>query len=714
MAISGRALAQIELCQLQIARLGNLQINLRAGHNGDRQPGPLHHGGFIGSHKAVRRRLSKCALQQAVAKALRRLREHDKLARDCRGDEGAMGSSFHLLDGVDGGHAHDGRAVLLHCVNGAVNGGRVDKRTHSVVDEDDVVVGGRHRGQRVRHGLLAIVAALDHVDAAGETILRHLGLDALHLRPAHSDVDRRHAWHRGEGAQRVDENGNSSKRHKLLGLWTGHAGAEPRRGKDCEYLHNSWSIHRQRAVRHEADTRNTGAIIACVAVTLALDTSLFKPGMRVAVGLSGGADSVALLRALVERSRELGIVLHAAHLHHGLRGEEADADLAFARELAASLGVPFHEQRVDTAAEAKAAPGKPGESIEEAARRLRYAWFRMLMSEAPLDAVATAHTLDDQAETVLARLLRGAWTEGIAGIHPVVEHPEGQIIRPMLATRREAVETYLRALGQPWREDSTNRHLTYTRNRIRHELLPLLETWNPQLRAHLAQMATLALDEEAWWQAEIARLAPELLLPGKPVRGGGRASGEGLALDRTRLAALPVPLQRRLLRHAAASLGSPLDFESTEAVRMLALAGKAGQKRELAQGLRAERTPRELRLTVAPAEMEQPKQEYVFAIPGEVEAPDFGLRVRVDAPAGLGSPAEACLRLWKPGDRVRLRYSRSSRKVKEVLERLHVTGTARTSWPVLEIAGAVVWMQGADVEPPAGVQVTATPQAPGI
>lgn len=432
--------------------------------------------------------------------------------------------------------------------------------------------------------------------------------------------------------------------------------------------------------------------------------------MRVAVGLSGGADSVALLRVLADRGRELGIVLHAAHLHHGLRGTEADADLAFARELAAALGVPFREQHVDTAAEAQPAPGKPGETIEEAARRLRYAWFRRLMAEVPLDAVATAHTLDDQAETVLARLLRGAWTEGIAGIHPVVAHPEGQILRPLLATRREAVEAYLHALHQPWREDTTNRHLTYTRNRIRHELLPMLETWNPQLRTHLAQMAALARDEEEWWQREVGRVAPQLLMPGKPVRGGGRAAGEGLALDRTRLAALPVALQRRLLRHAAATLGASLDFEGTEAVRLLALGGKAGQKRELAQGLRAERTPRELRLTLAALAAEgQPLPEYVFTIPGEGEAPAFGLRLRVEGSPGPEAPNTARLRVWKPGDRVRLRYSSGERKVKEVLERLRVTGTARTTWPVLEIAGAVVWMQGVEVEPPAGLRVSVSP-----
>ena len=307
--------------------------------------------------------------------------------------------------------------------------------------------------------------------------------------------------------------------------------------------------------------------------------------MRLAVALSGGADSVALLRILAARSRELGLALHAAHLHHGLRGAEADADLEFCRALAAKLGLPFHEARVDTHQEAQAnlKSGKAAETIEEAARRLRYQWFRQLMSSGELDAIATAHTLDDQAETVLAKFLRGAWTEGLSGIHPKLEGPEGggSIIRPLLGATHAEIETYLRELGQDWREDSSNRNLTFTRNRIRHELLPLLESWNPRLREHMAQMAALALDEEAWWQAELARLAPQLLLPGRPVRGGGRAAGagldSGLAIEVTRLAGLAPALERRLIRYAAAKFGAALDFTATEALRSLALTGRAGQ-----------------------------------------------------------------------------------------------------------------------------------------
>ena len=450
---------------------------------------------------------------------------------------------------------------------------------------------------------------------------------------------------------------------------------------------------------------------------LSIDTSLLKPGLRLAVGISGGADSVALLRALAARSDELGLALHAAHLHHGLRGEEADADLVFARELAASLGLPFHESHVDVVAEARANPatGKVAESIEEAARRLRYAWFRQLMTEGQVDAVATAHTLDDQAETVLAKFLRGAWTEGLSGIYPKLEGPDGLIFRPLLATTRAEIEIYLNVLGQTWREDSSNRHLTFTRNRIRHELLPLLEGWNPRLREHLDNMAALARDEESWWQAEVARLAPQILMPGRPVRGGGRAGGDApsmLSIDVTRLAALAPALQRRLLRHAASRLDAAPDFAATEAMRTLALAGRAGQKLELAQGLRVERTHRELRLMAgAIAASTQagaaPLPEYTGTIPGRIDAPAFGLTLRIEVSGststeegqGIASLRSVILRSWKPGDRVTLRHSSGPRKVKEVLERLRVTGIGRTLWPVLEMDGRIVWMKGVELQP---------------
>lgn len=450
------------------------------------------------------------------------------------------------------------------------------------------------------------------------------------------------------------------------------------------------------------------------APALRFDATLLSPGLRIAVGVSGGADSLALLRALHAAGPRLGLVLSVAHLHHGLRGAEADQDLAFVRDLAERLGLAFHEGHVDVAAEAK----EHAESIEEAARRLRYAWFGELLKQGPLDAVATAHTRDDQAETVCAKFLRGAWTEGLSGIHPTVLLTTGRIVRPLLCTSRAEVEAYLIGIGQEWREDSSNGDLDFTRNRIRHELLPTLAGWNPKIREHLAQMATLARDEEAWWQDEVKRLAAQVLMEGRPVRGGGRSSGSGLAVDAVRLAALPPALARRLLRHAAGKLGAKLDFRATEVLLELALEGRAGQRRELAQGLRAERTPRELRLmieAIAPGAAASSERipEYVGVIPCELrgEAFEVELQIALAEAAATGSAdfhgRTVRLRNWKPGDRVRLRYSGSPRKVKEVLERLHITGTARAIWPVLELDGAVVWMKGVELEPSHGISILA-------
>src|SRR5277367_103349 len=178
-----------------------------------------------------------------------------------------------------------------------------------------------------------------------------------------------------------------------------------------------------------------------------IDRQLMRPGMRLAVAVSGGADSVALLRALIEAAPEIGLVLSVAHVHHGIRGAEADGDAEFVAALAAKYELAFHRRDLDTPATARA----NRETIEEAARNLRYAWFRELLESGEADAVATAHTLDDQAETVLHKLLRGAWTEGLGGIHPVVKpeakRPPGAlktvILRPFLSTTRREIEVFL-------------------------------------------------------------------------------------------------------------------------------------------------------------------------------------------------------------------------------------------------------------------------------
>jgi tRNA(Ile)-lysidine synthase len=332
-----------------------------------------------------------------------------------------------------------------------------------------------------------------------------------------------------------------------------------------------------------------------MAGVLPLDRKLLKPGMRVAVAVSGGADSVALLRALVEAAPEIGLVLSVAHVHHGIRGAAADADAEFVGGLAAEHGLVFHRHDVD----ARLAAREKQETLEEAARNLRYAWFKELLASGVADAVATAHTLDDQAETVLHKLLRGAWTEGLSGIYPVLAQPEGGIVRPFLGVRRAEIEAWLHSLGQAWREDETNADTAHTRNRLRHELLPVLAGYNPRIYEHLAGLATLARDEDAYWQGELKKLLPQLVLPGKPVRGGGRAASTdpdeaSAAVEIERLPASPA-VRRRILRGMARQLGVTLNFEQTE--RLLAMCGPNATRRQtLTATLTAERSPREVRL----------------------------------------------------------------------------------------------------------------------
>jgi tRNA(Ile)-lysidine synthase len=348
------------------------------------------------------------------------------------------------------------------------------------------------------------------------------------------------------------------------------------------------------------------------------------------------------------------------HVHHGLRGEEADADLAFVEALCLRLAVPLHVHHAsvpERMAASRAGAGK-NEGCEEAARAIRYELFASLIAQGHADSVLTAHTLDDQAETVLMKLLRGAWTEGLSGIHPVVRmqgtgishpseprplagdpdgeqgtgnsHPSeprplagdpdreqgtagGQIVRPLLAVRRAELEDFLRARNQPWRTDSSNSDEAFTRNRVRHQLLPILREYNPSLDQTLANLAELAREDEARWQAELGRILPQVLLPGKPVRGGGwavsTAAGEpaSVALEIERLRGFDPALRRRVVRAAARRLCARLSFDET--ARLLALAGllpdagngeappaRAGAGVHLAAGLRAQRSARELRL----------------------------------------------------------------------------------------------------------------------
>lgn len=440
------------------------------------------------------------------------------------------------------------------------------------------------------------------------------------------------------------------------------------------------------------------------AVSLPLDTSLFIPGDRVCVAVSGGADSTALFRALLARREELGIVLSVLHVEHGLRGAASMRDADFVRTLAGRHGVPCEVVSVDTPQRVR----ETKESVEEAARNLRYEAFRAVLRSGHADKVATAHTLDDQAETVLMKLLRGAWTGGLSGIHPVLQvgEPVQVCVRPLLGATRAEIVLYLESLEQPWQQDETNDSADYTRNRIRHELMPVLRGYNPRISGMLAHMAANARAEEQHWQQELARLLPQLLLPGKSVRGGGRrvlTAGQpaAMAVDIHRLQALDSGLRRRVLRTIAAECGATLDFDATE--RLDALAGARFSSAsvpglELPGGLQVRRTARELQFEPRKQSSAEPMPEYILPVPGVVEAPVFGARFRAVV-EGNGAVAEAVLppaqvRCWRAGDRVQLEHSSGPKKVKEVLDRMGLRGDEKIRWPVVAWQGKILWMRG--------------------
>ncbi len=252
--------------------------------------------------------------------------------------------------------------------------------------------------------------------------------------------------------------------------------------------------------------------------------SLFSQGDRIAVGVSGGADSVALLRFLAALRPQFGWDLVVCHIHHGLRGAEADRDECFVRALAEQLGLPCAVSHIDAAALAL----RDHISVEEAGRMARYAFFAQTAGEG--GRIATAHTLDDSIETVLMNLVRGTGLRGLCGIPRI----RGNIVRPLLDCTRAEVEDYLGALGQPYCTDSTNLTDDYTRNRIRHDILPRLCALNPNFPGAMARMLPRLAAQQALTDCLAAQSAQQL----HAACGG---------LSRQGLSALPEPVCDRLL-----------------------------------------------------------------------------------------------------------------------------------------------------------------------
>ena len=443
------------------------------------------------------------------------------------------------------------------------------------------------------------------------------------------------------------------------------------------------------------------------------------------VAVSGGADSVALLLLLLELRKKLGIVLSVVHFNHKLRGKASDADEAFVAKLAAKHGLEFHSASIEVAKKAK----DERANLEDAARRARYDYFRSLVESGTCTKIAVAHTADDQAETVLAHLLRGTGLAGLGGIHPVA----GPVIRPLLCVRRSELRGFLRAQKQAWREDATNRDTKRMRARIRKKLLPLLEKqFQPAIVEHLATLAALAREDEEFLDA-LAEARVRLVIQDRDNRARIGAA-DLFQVERrkdfnaentvdTEFAenkkALSTRVVRRIVEKVKPRAGQ-LGANHVEAVLKLARNGQNGSSLALPGGVevRKERDALVFQAVENAGERasQSSRREYEYKIDlakgdTEVNVPELGcvFRLRViDWPPKRGETSSKdgavldrerlrfpmVLRNWRPGDRLRPQGHRSAHKLKRLLNEKHVSRWERDGWPVLTSGGDLAWARG--------------------
>ncbi|HME94497.1 MAG TPA: tRNA lysidine(34) synthetase TilS [Methylomirabilota bacterium] len=410
--------------------------------------------------------------------------------------------------------------------------------------------------------------------------------------------------------------------------------------------------------------------------------------------VSGGADSVALLDVLGELRASLGLAVSVVHVHHGLR-PESDADADFVLALSARLGLPAHVERVAVKR------GPPWDGLEAESRRARHAALQRAARAVDATRIATGHTADDQAETVLMRLLQGAGPRGLGGIPPV----RGWLISPLIETRRAELVEHLRGRGLTWVEDASNRDVRFLRNRIRHDLLPFMagltgtSSVEALCRSAAAARAVVA-DLEARARGDLERLATR-----EPV---------GITLDVSALGAGAVELGAEILRQAAAAQGEtgPLRGPAQRAIR--ALVGEAPRRRTVRLGrLVAERSGRRIR--VGPATLPALAAR-VWSPPGDLALPEIGRcltasivvrdrdyvvpraagRVAFDADA---LPATLTVRARRRGDVFSPFGAPASgpgalRRLKSFLIDAGVPRWERPRTPLVEAGGHVIWVAG--------------------
>jgi tRNA(Ile)-lysidine synthase len=419
------------------------------------------------------------------------------------------------------------------------------------------------------------------------------------------------------------------------------------------------------------------------------DERILPAGGAVVVAASGGPDSTALLYCLRALAPGRRWRLAVAHLDHGLRPDSAE-DAAFVRRRAASLGLPFLTARVDAGSH----PGGVGRSLEEAARLARRSFLARAAREFGADAVALGHTLDDQAETVLLNLTRGAGTLGLAAMPPAA----GIFVRPLLARSRAEVLAYLTELGVPWREDPTNRDPAFLRNWFRLEVLPTLEARMPGVRASFASLAAAARADEAALERRTAALLARLVTE----RGDGL-----IKLAPAFPAALPGALRGRAVRQVYGELvGSTRGLDRRHVEDALAL--REGEAVCLPAGVTARRGADGVHFERAKAEPALRHWSAALAVPGTTVVAPPGVEIAAalePAPEDLrgrgllevwldGRFAAAPLRVraWRPGDRLRPVGLEGTKKLQDIFVDAKAPAAARRRWPVICAGPDILWV----------------------
>ena len=395
------------------------------------------------------------------------------------------------------------------------------------------------------------------------------------------------------------------------------------------------------------------------------------PEGRCLAGFSGGADSTAMM-FLLAAERDAGrIQPEAVHVNHGLRGAESDGDEAFCAEICRRLRIPLHTERAEL----------NGRTDENACREARFRCFRKVMDETGMDALVLAHNRDDLAETFLMRLIRGAGGEGLACMSGRDEHGKYTVFRPLLKAGREEIREALRADGIPWREDSLNQSSAYLRNRVRGELIPLMDELNPGAAERIARTAEIAAGENRMLQD----MAESFLT----------AHADGRTLDAEALGKQPEAMRLRILRawwkrNAPVTDEHALNAAQTEALAALAAAPKG--KNNLPGGLHAVKGRQGLHLTGFPAEAQE-------EVPFEPEIPwktVFG-GIRLTAGPGEGNPGNGkteqevpedflrgcVIRTRRNGDRIRPFGMEGSRKLQDYLTDRRIDEALRDRIPLV-------------------------------